>query len=72
LRKLLFLAALNTVKHDGIMHVQYQQMLQRGMVKIKALTAISRKLLAVIFALVRDNTVYVENYRQVHEFKRAA
>ena len=72
LRKLLFFAALNSVKEGGIMHGQYQQMLQRGMVKIKALTAISRKLLAVIFALVRDNAVYVENYRQVHQFKRAA
>ena len=72
LRKLLFFAALNTVKASGIMHQQYQQMLQRGMVKIKALTAISRKLLGVIFALVRDNAVYVENYCQVHDFKRAA
>lgn len=72
LRKLLFFAALNTVKAGGIMHGQYQQMLQRGMVKIKALTAISRKLLGVIFALVRDNAGYVENYCQVHEFKRAA
>jgi len=72
LRKLLFFAALNTIKAGGIMHGQYQQMLQRGMVKIKALTAISRKLLAVIFALVRDNSVYVENHCQIHELKRAA
>lgn len=72
LRKLLFFAALNTVKNGGIMHRQYQQMLQRGMVKTKALTAISRKLLAVIFALVRDNAVYIENYCRVHNFKRAA
>jgi transposase len=72
MRKLLYFAALNTVKAGGIMHGPYQQMVKRGMKKIKALTAISRKLLAVIFALVRDNTVYVESYCQMHEFKRAA
>ena len=72
MRKLLFFAAINTIKPGGIMHAKYQQMLQRGMVKIKALTAIARKLLALIFALVRDNVVYVENYCRHHEFKQAA
>lgn len=72
MRKLLFFAAINTIKRGGIMHDKYQQMLQRGMVKIKAVTAVSRRLLALIFALVRDNSVYVDNYRHQHEFKRAA
>jgi len=54
------------------MHDTYHQMLERGMVKIKAVTAVSRKLLALIFALVRDNSVYVDNYHRNHEFKRAA
>jgi transposase len=72
MRKLLFFAAINAVKSNGIMHESYQQMLDRGMPKIKALTAISRKLLRIIFALIRDNTVYVENYSQIHNFKLAA
>jgi transposase len=72
MRKLLFFAALNTVKAGGIMHDHYQQMLQRGMKKIKALVAISRKLLAIIFALVRDHSVYIENYRGEHKLKLAA
>jgi len=72
MRKLLFFAAINTIKRGGIMHDSYHQMLKRGMVKIKAVTAISRKLLALIFALVRDNSVYVDNYHRTHEFKRAA
>ena len=72
MRKLLFFAAINTIKRGGIMHDRYHQMLERRMVKIKAVTAISRKLLALIFALVRDNSVYVDNYRRTHEFKRAA
>jgi len=72
MRKLLFFAAINTVKSKGIMHEPYQQMLDRGMPKIKALTAISRKLLGIIFALARDNMVYVDNYNQQHHFQLAA
>ena len=48
-------------------------MLSRGMPKIKALVAISRKLLRIAFALARDDTVYVENYSKIHDrFKLAA
>ncbi len=72
MRKLLFFAAINAVKSNGIMHEQYQEMLDRGMPKTKALIAISRKLLRLIFALARDNTIYVKNYSQIHHFKLAA
>jgi len=72
MRKLLYFAAINVVKSHGIMHEQYQEMLNRGMVKMKALVAISRKLLGLIFALARDNTVYVENYSTIHHLKVAA
>jgi transposase len=72
MRKLLFFAAINAVKSNGIMHEPYQQMLDRGMPKVKALIAISRKLLGIIFALARDNTVYVENYSHIHHVRLAA
>ena len=72
MRKLLFFAAINVVKSKGIMHESYQQMLNRGMLKIKALIAISRKLLRVLFALVRDGSMYVENHSQIHGLKLAA
>lgn len=72
MRKLLYFAAINVVKSHGIMHEHYQEMLNRGMVKMKALVAISRKLLTLIFALARDNTVYVENYSTIHHLKVAA
>jgi transposase len=71
-RKMLFFASINAVRSKGIMNKPYQHMLDRGMPKLKALVAISRKLLGLIFALVRDNTVYVENYSDVHHFKLAA
>ena len=62
IRKLLYLAALSTIRKGGVMHEWYQRALGRGMMKTKALVAVSRKLLGIIFALVRDHSVYVENY----------
>jgi len=37
------------------------------MLKMKALIAISRKLLRIAFALARDDTVYDENYSNIHD-----
>ena len=72
IRKLLFFVAINTVKSKGIMHEPYQKMQERGMPKIKALVVISRKLLRIIYALARDDTLYMENYRNQHDLKLAA
>ncbi|MCL0107123.1 IS110 family transposase [Thermodesulfovibrionales bacterium] len=65
LRKLLFFASINVVRKGGVLHHQYQLHLQKGMPKIKALVAISRKLLRIIFALVRDHSVYEVNYSKI-------
>ena len=72
MRKLLYFAALSVVRKKGIMHDDYQKMLARGMPKIKALVAISRKLLRLVFALVRNRTVYVTNYNQIRALEIAA
>lgn len=64
MRKLLYLAALSAVRKGGTMHVWYKNALERGMMKTKALVAVSRKLLGIMFALVRDHSVYVENYQK--------
>ena len=72
LRKVLFFAAINVVKSNGILHAQYRQMLGRGMAKIKALIAICRKLLRITFAIVRDNTVYASNHQHMCHSKLAA
>lgn len=65
LRKLLFFASINVVRKGGILHAKCQLHLQKGMQKIKALVAISRKLLSIIFALVRDHSVYEVNYSKI-------
>jgi transposase len=72
LRKILFFAAINVVRSKGILHAQYQQMMGRGMAKMKALIAICRKLLRITFAIVRDNAVYVSNHRHTCQSKLAA
>lgn len=73
LRKLLFFASVNVVRSTaGILHNQYQNHLKKGMPKVKALIAISRKLLGILFALVRDHTVYVNDYCKIQQLKEAA
>lgn len=64
LRKLLFFAAINVVRKGALMHEKYQSYLKRGMLKMKALIAIARKLLGIIFALVRDHSQYIVSYRE--------
>jgi hypothetical protein len=71
MRKLLYFAAINTVKSTGAMHQPYTRMLERGMPKIKALVAISRKLLTVMYALARDQSMYMENFAS-HRYQFAA
>lgn len=72
IRKLLYFASLNTVRKGGIMYTYYQRCLQRGMIKMKALIAVARKLLGTIFALVRDHSEYVTGYSKTRGLKMAA
>jgi len=72
LRKILFFAAIDVVRSEGILNAQYREMLGRGMAKIKALIAICRKLLRITFAIVRDNTVYVSDHQHGCQSKLAA
>ncbi len=62
MRKLLYFAALSAVRKGGVLHEWYQRAVGRGMLRMKALVAVARKLLGIIFALVRDHSVYVEDY----------
>ena len=62
LRKLLYYAALNMIRKGGIMRHRYQRYLDSGMPKAKALIAIARKLLIIIFAVVRDQSVYNKDF----------
>jgi len=62
LRKLLFFATLSLIRNDEAIKKKYNEYLSRGMIKMKAVTAITRKLVRIIFAIVRDNKVYISGY----------
>ena len=72
MRKLLYFATLNLTRKGGIFHEIYKGYLNRGMMKIKALIAISRKLLRIIFALVRNHTEYIYDYNKTECFLKEA
>jgi len=58
MRKLLYCASLNVIRKNGIMYSHYHRMLDRGIPKVKAVVAISRRLLRIIYAIIRDNTMF--------------
>jgi transposase len=72
LRKILYFAAMNLVRGEGILNAHYRQMVGRGMPKMKALIAMSRKVLRITFAVVRDNAVYDRNHQHSLGSKLAA
>ena len=72
LRKLLFFTAIKTVRSHGIMHQKYSEMLNKGTPKVNALVAIARRLLRIIFALVRKDAFYNKDYMQKQRIELAA
>jgi len=63
LRKILFYAAIQMIRKNGIMYDYYARLTGRGMERMRALIAVSRKLLRIIHAIVRDNRDYVRQYQ---------
>lgn len=72
MRKLLYLAAMNTVRQGGILHAHYHRCLERGMPNLKALVAMSRRLLRILFAMVRDDRAYNKDYFKAKEALKEA
>lgn len=62
MRKILYYAAVLMVRKNGIMHDYYERLTGRGMVRMMALVAVSRKLLCIIHAIMRDNRDYAGAY----------
>ena len=62
IRKILYYAAVQMIKKNGIMHEYYERLTGRGMLRMMALVAVSRKLLRIIHAIMRDNRDYVGEY----------
>ena len=62
LRKILYNAAISTIRKNGIMCTQYANLIGRGMKRTSALIVIAKKLLRIIHAMVRDDRDYIPNY----------
>src|SRR5512136_2997175 len=62
LRKILFYAAIQMIRKNGIMCDYYARLIGRGMVRTSALIVIAKKLLRIIHAMLRDDRDYVQNY----------
>ncbi len=63
LRKALYMVVLNMIKKTGIYYNDYQGYLIRGVKKVEAMVIIMKRLLRMLHALVRDNKMFVENYK---------
>jgi transposase len=74
LRKILYYAAIQTIRKNGILHEYYTRLTDRGMKRMMALVAVSRKLLGIIYAIVRDNSEYTVNFESMKRqvIKKAA
>ena len=74
LRKILYYAAIQTIRNNGILHDYYTKLTERGMKRMMALVAVSRKLLGIIYAIVRDDSEYLFNFESVKRqvIKKAA
>jgi len=62
LRKILYNAAVGTVRKNGIMCDYYERLIGRGMVRTSALIVVAKKLLRIIHAMLRDDRDYIQNY----------
>jgi transposase len=74
LRKILYYAAIQTIRKNGILHEYYTRLTDRGMKRMMALVAVSRKLLGIIYAIVRDDSEYLVNFESIKRqvIKKAA
>lgn len=62
MRKILYFGAIQMIKKHGIMHEYYERLTGRGMLKMRALVAVMRKLLGIIHAILRDDRDYMGEY----------
>jgi transposase len=74
LRKILYYAAIQTIRKHGILHDYYTRLTDRGMKRMMALVAVSRKLLGILYAIVRDDSEYLVHFESMKRqvIKKAA
>jgi len=63
LKKLFHLAALVTIRKNGIMYEYYQRKLSEGKPTMAVINAIRNKLIHILLACIKKDTIYQENYQ---------
>ena len=62
LKQLYHMAALSVVRSEGVMKEYFERKVAEGKNKMTVINAIRAKLIATIFALIRDNRKYEKIY----------
>lgn len=62
LKKLLHLCALSAIKNDVEMHNYFERKIAEGKNKMSVINAVRNKLIHRVFAVIRDDRTYQENY----------
>ena len=62
LRTLFYLAALSASKHNQSCRIMYERLLEHGKKKKTALIAVANKLVKQLFAIVKFNRTFINNY----------
>lgn len=63
MKTLLHMCAVGSISRKGYLRDYYQRKVAEGKNKMSALNAVRNKLIHIIFAVVRDNTMYQKNYQ---------
>ena len=63
IKKMFHLAAITTIRENGIMHKFYLRKLAEGKNKMAVINAVRNKLIHILVACVKNDTMYMENYQ---------
>ena len=63
IKKMLHLAALVTIRKNNIMYDYYQRKVAAGKHKMSVINAVRNKLLHILMACIRNDTIYQKNYQ---------
>lgn len=65
IKKMLHLAALVTIRKNNIMHDFYHRKVSEGKNKMSVINAIRNKLIHILMALIKKNSMYQKNYHHL-------
>ena len=58
------MCAVSAIQHDAELKAYYERQVQQGKPKMSVMNAVRNKLILRMFAVVRDDRDFVENYKK--------